>query len=75
MALTENENLFGCPLTGKKTAADVDQLFSQIRNTMDSNLIKALVADFGLDLLKFNDEIRLGTLETPPPSLPERRTR
>lgn len=32
---------------------------------MDSNLIKALVADFGLDLLKCQDEIRLGTLETP----------
>ncbi|MBW4054911.1 MAG: hypothetical protein HIU83_05845 [Proteobacteria bacterium] len=32
---------------------------------MDSNLIQALVADFGLDLLKFNDEIRIGTLEAP----------
>lgn len=50
----------------RKLLLTVDQLFAQIRNTMDSNLINALVADFGLDLLKFNDEIRLGTLETPP---------
>lgn len=32
---------------------------------MDSRLINAMVADFGLDLLKFNDEIRLGTLVAP----------
>lgn len=49
----------------RKLLLTADQLFSQIRNTMDSNLIKALVADFGLDLLKFNDEIRLGTCATP----------
>lgn len=31
---------------------------------MDSSLINAIVAEFGLDLLKFNDEIRLGTLSS-----------
>ncbi|NVN89859.1 MAG: hypothetical protein HXX11_04580 [Desulfuromonadales bacterium] len=30
---------------------------------MDSRLINAIVAEFGLDLLRFNDEIRLGTLD------------
>lgn len=50
----------------RKLLLTVDQLFAQIRDTMDSNVIKALVADFGLDLLRFNDEIRLSTLETPP---------
>ena len=32
---------------------------------MDSNIVRALVAEFGLDLLKFNDDIRLGTLVPP----------
>lgn len=33
---------------------------------MDSRLINAMVADFGLDLLQFNDEIRMGTAVVPP---------
>lgn len=46
----------------RKLLLAADQLFMRIRNTMDSSLINAIVAEFGLDLLKFNDEIRLGTL-------------
>ena len=33
---------------------------------MDSRLINAIVAEFGLDILKFNDEFRHGT-KVPPP--------
>ena len=32
---------------------------------MDINLINAMVADFRLDILKINDEIRLGTIVSP----------
>src|ERR1039457_3260122 len=49
----------------RKLLLTVDQLFMQIRATMDSRLINAMVAEFGLDLLKFNDDIRLGTATTP----------
>lgn len=50
----------------RKLLLAADQLFSQIRNKMDSRLTNAIVAEFGLDLLRFNDEIRLGTIDTPP---------
>ena len=50
----------------RKLLLAVDQLFMQIRTKMDSRLINAMVADFGLDLLQFNDEIRLGTIVAPP---------
>lgn len=50
----------------RKLLLTVDQLFMQVRTTMDSRLINAMVADFGLDLLQFNDEIRLGTIVAPP---------
>ena len=33
---------------------------------MDSTLIDAIAADFGLDLLQLHDEIRLGTVVAPP---------
>ena len=46
----------------RKLLLAADQLFMQLRTTMDSSLINAIVAEFGLDLLQFNDEIRLGTL-------------
>jgi len=32
---------------------------------MDTKLINAVVADFGLDLLKFHDDLRLGTMVAP----------
>jgi len=32
---------------------------------MDTKLINAVVADFGLDLLRFHDELRLGTMVAP----------
>lgn len=50
----------------RKLLLAVDQLFMQIRTNMDSRLIDAMVADFGLDLLQFNDEFRLGTAVAPP---------
>ena len=50
----------------RKLLLAVDQLFMQIRTKMDSRLIDAMVADFGLDLLQFNDEIRLVTVVAPP---------
>lgn len=46
----------------RKLLLAADQLFMRLRSTMDSSLINAIVAEFGLDLLKFNEEIRLGTL-------------
>ena len=45
----------------RKLLLAVAQLFSQIRTKMDSRLIDSMVADFGLALLQYNDEIRLGT--------------
>lgn len=51
---------------GRKLLLAADQLFMQLRNKMDSRLINAMVADFGLDLLQFNDEIRMGTAVDPP---------
>jgi hypothetical protein len=50
----------------RKLLLAVDQLFMQIRTNTDSRLIDAMVADFGLDLLQFNDEIRLGSIVAPP---------
>jgi integrase len=52
----------------RKLLLAVDQLFMQIRNTMDSRLINAMAADFGLDLLKVIDEIRPGMSIDPPNS-------
>lgn len=46
---------------GRKLLLAADQLFMQIRSKMDSKLIDGMVADFGLELLKVNDEFRLGT--------------
>jgi integrase len=46
----------------RKLLLGAEQLFHKVRSTcMDSRLINAMVADFGLDLLKMNDEFRLGT--------------
>lgn len=50
----------------RKLLLAADQLFVQLRTKMDSRLTDAIVAEFGLDLLQFNDEIRLGTLVAPP---------
>lgn len=50
----------------RKLLLAADQLFMQLRSKMDSRLINAMVADFGLDLLQFNDEIRLGTMVAQP---------
>lgn len=50
----------------RKLLLAADQLFMQIRTKMDSTLIDTIVAEFGLDLLRFNDEIRLGTIVAPP---------
>jgi integrase len=52
----------------RKLLVAADQLFMQMRSNMDSRTINALVAEFGLDLLKCNDEIRQGTIEAPPHS-------
>jgi integrase len=50
----------------RKLLLAADQLFTQIRTKMDSTLTNAIAAEFGLDLLKFNDELRLGTIVAPP---------
>ncbi len=49
----------------RKLLLAADQLFMQLRTKMDSTLTNAIVAEFGLDLLKFHDEIRLGTANAP----------
>jgi hypothetical protein len=49
----------------RKLLLAADQLFMQIRSKMDSRLIDVMVADFGLDLLQYNDEIRLGMTAVP----------
>lgn len=50
----------------RKLLLAADQLFMQLRTKMDSRLTNAIIAEFGLDLLQFNDEIRLGTLTAQP---------
>lgn len=49
----------------RKLLLAADQLFMRVRTTMDSTLTDAIAAEFGLDLLRFNDELRLGTLVAP----------
>lgn len=50
----------------RKLLSSMDDYFTRIRITMDSKLVNAVVADFGLDLLRLHDELRLGTKEVPP---------
>lgn len=50
----------------RKLLGLVDQLFSQVRDSMDSRQINAIAAEFGLDLLRLHDEIRRGTIKAPP---------
>jgi hypothetical protein len=50
----------------RKLLLAADQLFMRIRSKMDSRLTNAIAAEFGLDLLQFHDEIRLGTAVAPP---------
>ncbi|OGU21022.1 MAG: hypothetical protein A2X85_06890 [Geobacteraceae bacterium GWF2_54_21] len=50
----------------RKVLLAADQLFIKIRNKMDSTLTDAIAAEFGLDLLRFNDELRLGTMVASP---------